>query len=203
MTTFYLVRHATNDFLKRGAIAGWQPGVHLNDDGRAQAASLAKLLRNEGISHLYSSPLERAQETAAPLASLLGLEIETAEALGEVRFGEWTGKHFSEIAPDRRWRQWNEFRTGARVPGGETMIEIQARFVGFMGRIAEEKPNATVALFSHGDPIRAALMYYLGMPLDFVHRIEVSPASVSIVRVAECGVQVLCINRTADWCKRD
>lgn len=196
MTTFYLIRHAANDLLKRGAIAGWQPGVHLNEQGRREAARLADSLESAGMSHLYSSPLERARETAEPLAARLGIEVQTSEAIGEVRFGDWTGKTFVEIEADPRWRAWNESRSTARSPGGETMLEIQARFVGFMGRLSTELPERTVALFSHGDPIRAALLFYLGMPLDFVHRIEVSPASASILKVAESKARVVCINRT-------
>jgi probable phosphoglycerate mutase len=195
VTTFYLIRHAANDFLKRGAIAGWQPGVHLNEQGRREADRLAESLASAGITHLYSSPLERALQTTAPLAASLGLEVQTCDAIGEVQFGEWTGKSFGEIQADPRWRVWNESRSTARIPGGETMLEIQARFVGFMGRLSTELPEGTVALFSHGDPIRAALLYYLGMPLDFVHRIEVSPASVSILKLAESGARVVCINR--------
>jgi broad specificity phosphatase PhoE len=197
VTTFYLIRHGANDLVGR-AIAGWSPGVHLNAEGRRQASELASRLSSVPFGHLFSSPLDRAQETAQPLADRLGLEIQTAEAVGEIQFGDWTGKPFDKLAPDTRWQQWNVFRSLARAPSGESMIEVQARFTGFLASLSREWPGETVAIFSHGDPIRSALMFYLGMPLDFVHRLEISPASISIVTIGPGGPQVVCANVTED-----
>ncbi len=193
MTTFYLIRHGANDLVGR-AIAGWSEGVHLNADGRQQAARLAERLASIPIRQLFSSPLGRARETAEPLANRLGLTVQLAEPIAEIRFGDWTGRTFNDLASDPRWQQWNHCRSGARAPGGESMIEVQARVTGYMAELAARLPDETVALFSHGDPIRSALMFYLGMPLDFVHRLEISPASVSIITLGASGPQVLCAN---------
>ena len=202
MMTVYLIRHAANDLIGK-AIAGWQQGVHLNAEGQRQASRLADQLKGSGIGRIVSSPLERARETAAPLAGQLGLEIEIAEAIGELRFGEWTGRLFTEIQADPHWKVWNDFRSGARIPGGETMLEAQARFVAFLDQLRTDVPGKTVALFSHGDPIRAVLLYYLGIPLDFVNRIEISPASVSILRLGTAGAEVSCLNHTERFAGRD
>jgi probable phosphomutase (TIGR03848 family) len=197
VTTFYLIRHGANDWLPH-SIAGWLPGVHLNREGRRQAERLAVDLARIPIQAVYSSPLERAQETAAPIAQKLGLAVRTAEAIGEVRFGDWTGKSIAALEEDPRWRQWNRFRSGTRIPNGETMLEVQARMAAFIQSVCAEAVQSTVAVVSHGDPVRAVLLQYLGMPLDFVHRIEISPASVSVLRVDPDGAQVCCCNCSAN-----
>jgi probable phosphoglycerate mutase len=197
VTHFYLIRHAVND-LTGVAIAGWLPGVHLNAKGRQQAALLAEALAKVPIRHVFSSPLERARETASPLAQVLGLEVRIVEAIAEVRFGEWTGRRIDELESEPLFRQWNSFRTGTRPPGGESMLEVQSRFVGFLQRLCTEFPGESIALVSHGDAIRSVLLYYLGMPLDFVHRLEVSPASVSLLALGDSGAQLVSLNRCFD-----
>src|SRR4051812_7739880 len=97
MTRLYFIRHGENDFALRGAIAGRQPGIHLNHTGHAQAERLADGLHGEGIERIYSSPLERCRETAGPLARRIGVKIEPADELLELDFGEWTGRPFAEL----------------------------------------------------------------------------------------------------------
>ena len=197
MSTFYLIRHAANDWLGK-VIAGWTPGVNLNTEGRAQADRLAWKLLGRGITRIYSSPLERALETAAPVAKALGLKVEVRDALGEVRYGEWTGKPFTELEKDPRWARFNQLRSSARPPGGETMLEIQARMTTELESLRLRHPEETVAVVSHGDPIRAVLMHFLGMPIDMVHRIEISPASVTVVTLEDWGPRVLTMNEGSE-----
>jgi len=191
----YLIRHAANDFLG-SAIAGWKPGVRLNAEGLAQAERLARFLKNQKLDQIYSSPLERAQETALPSARELHLEVRTAPEIGELNFGDWTGKSFEELAGDARWQKWNQHRSTCRTPGGERMLEVQARFVGLIERLHTEQDEKKIALFSHGDPIRSAVLYYLGLPIDFFDRIELSPASVSLLELHSCRPRFLYINQT-------
>src|SRR5438874_9374343 len=120
MAIFYPIRHATNDLVGK-AIAGRGQGIHLNELGREQAERLAEKLANCGITRIFSSPLERAQETAAPLARILNLKIHILEAIQEIDFAGWTGRTFAELQQDADWRRWNSFRLGARVPNGETI----------------------------------------------------------------------------------
>jgi probable phosphoglycerate mutase len=197
MTTFYLIRHAANDFLGK-AIAGWTPGVHLNDKGKAQAIRLGARLAGSGITAIYSSPLERARETASPIAEKLSLKVEIRDALGEVKFGEWNGKSFDELNRDARWRLFNSYRSGTRAPGGELAVESQARVVAELECIRERHSGETVAVVSHADLIRAALAYYLGMPADLYQRIECRPASFSRLRLAEWGPMILGLNEVAE-----
>ncbi|HLI82449.1 MAG TPA: histidine phosphatase family protein [Bryobacteraceae bacterium] len=196
MTTFYLIRHAMNDYVGQ-ALAGWLPDVHLNAEGREQAARLAKTLAGAGLTHIYSSPLERALETAVPLAEASGLAIETREELGEIRTGNWTGKTFAQLEADPEWRIYNQYRGGTRVPGGEMMIETQARMVGEIVRLRQAHPRGKVAIVSHADPIRAALAFFLGMPIDFYPRMEIQPASVSVVALEEWGPVITQMNAVA------
>jgi probable phosphoglycerate mutase len=143
-----------------------------------------------------SSPLERARETAEPLASALSLPVQTDDSFLEVLFGEWEGKPIAELELDPRWRLYNTFRSGTRAPGGELASEMQSRFVAGIERLRTAHPDETIVIVSHADPIRTALAYYLGMPLDFVQRLEIRPASVSEVEVNEWGPRVLALNRT-------
>jgi probable phosphoglycerate mutase len=192
-TTVLVIRHGYNDWVGR-TLAGWTPGVHLNARGREQAERLAQRLAGVPIRVLYSSPLERTLETAEPLARQLGLEVRVCEALGELRLGEWTGRKLCDLENDPLWRRFNTQRSTTRIPGGELTLEVQARMVNALEGIRREHPDSVVAVFSHGDPIRSLLLHYLGMPLDLMHRIEIEPASVSVVALHEWGPQVMRMN---------
>jgi probable phosphoglycerate mutase len=193
MAKLFLIRHGMTDVVGR-VLAGWTPGVHLNTEGRQQVERLTKRLSGTRIDAIYSSPLERTRETAREIAAAQGLDVVVSEGVGEVRYGEWTGKTIEEVAGDARWRRWNEHRGEARSPGGESMLEIQSRVVSELLRIADAHPDQTVAVVSHGDPIRAAMAYFLATPLHLVLRIAIDPASVSVVRIEEWGIEVLGLN---------
>ncbi len=193
MTTMLLIRHAEHDLLGK-MIAGRMEGVHISTVGQERARSLARRLKDLRITAIYSSPLERALETAEPLSELLGIPIRTSDALLEVDFGEWTGKTFQELSPERRWHDFNSFRSCTSPPSGEYMIEIQARVLAELERLRAEHENELVALFTHGDIVRVMLTHFLGMPVEMLHRIEIAPASVTVVRLARDAVQVLRVN---------
>ncbi|MBZ5726415.1 MAG: histidine phosphatase family protein [Acidobacteriia bacterium] len=197
MSTFYLIRHATNDFVGK-VVVGWTPGVSLNAEGREQAGRLAWKLLGRGITTLYSSPLERALETAGPIGEALGLRVQVRDALGEVRFGDWSGKRMDELERDPRWRLFQEYRSGTRAPSGELMVESQMRIVNELEHLRARHPEETIAVVSHADIIRAALVYYAGIPIDLNQRIEISPASISILTLNDRGPQILRLNDTAE-----
>jgi probable phosphomutase (TIGR03848 family) len=193
MTTFLLIRHGMTDAVGK-TITGRLPGVHLNEAGQKQADDLPSRLKRWKIDAIYSSPLERALETAAPAARKLGLKVMMSEALSEVDFGEWSGRSLVELDQLPEWRLYNTFRSGTRAPGGELATEVQTRMVEQLTRYSRQHPDQIVAVFSHADAIRIALVHFLGMPIDLMHRIEIRPASISAVRLAEWGPQVLLIN---------
>jgi probable phosphoglycerate mutase len=193
MTTFYLIRHGSNDFAGK-TLVGRTPGIHLNDAGRAEVDRLADELAREPIQHLFSSPMERCRETAAPIAKRLNLEVQILDGLVEVEFGDWTGQEIAEMNSDELWRKWNTFRGGGRIPHGESIWEVQTRMVAAIEKLRRQFPNQMLALFSHGDPLRAAITYYLGMPIDFIHRLELSPASVSVLMIDDWTAKVQALN---------
>ncbi len=192
-TTFLLIRHGATSFLGN-ALSGRTPGVHLNEEGLTQAKELAERLANVEISHIYSSPLERATETAEPLAKSRNLPIEVNEHLSEIDFGTWAGKTLQELEPDPAWKRFNRFRSGTRAPDGESMLSVQYRITREMERLRQQHPGENVALFSHSDAIKAAVLFYLGIPMDFFLRLAINPASVSVLTLSEHGVHVLRLN---------
>lgn len=193
MAIYYLVRHGFNDVLGK-ALAGRMPEVHLNRQGREEAALVAAELSSKGIQRIISSPLERARETAAPLAERLGLPIEINEHFLEINFGNWTGRAMVELASSPGWKLFNAYRSGVRIPNGETMIEVQSRVVAGLEKLRAEQPDGVFAIFSHGDPIKLAIAYYLGIPLDLFTRLETSTACYSVLRLEDEGPQILGVN---------
>jgi probable phosphoglycerate mutase len=193
VTTILLIRHGMTAAVGH-RLTGWAPGVHINDAGREQVAKLGLDLAGIPLQAIYSSPLERARETAEAVAGHHRLEIQYRERLGEVRVGEWTGKLLTELEDDPQWREWNLSRATARTPKGETFLELQNRVTTELMDIAHAHPDGIVAAVSHADPIRAALMQFLGMPGDFCLRLEVGPASVSVLQIARWGPRVLSVN---------
>jgi len=164
--------------------------VHLNGNGRAQAERMADRLASLSITKIFSSPMERAVETAEPLAARLGAKVEIHEAFNELNFGGWTGRTFSELETIEQWKQWNSYRLGIRPPNGEMMLEVQTRFVAAIERLREHLAKERIAIFSHGDPLKSVLMYYLGMPVDHFLRLDISVASFSILCLADWGARV-------------
>jgi probable phosphomutase (TIGR03848 family) len=193
MSRFFLIRHGLNDLVGR-ALAGCRPGVHLNSEGQRQAQELAARLAHLPITAVYSSPLERCLETAAPLARQLNLEVQIDDDLREVEFGRWTGKSLDELQDEEQWRHFNSFRSGAPIPGGELMITVQARMVAALDRLRHRHPDDHIAVFSHGDVIKAAVAHYAGIHLDLFQRLEIDPASATIIEVADHGPTIVCVN---------
>jgi probable phosphoglycerate mutase len=161
------------------------PGVHLSAEGVRQALALADSLQKRfSIEQVISSPLERARHTAEQIAAPRNLPVTIDEDLTEIDYGSWMGKPFSELHEMPQWRRFNQLRSVTVPPGGESMLQIQVRAWKSLDRILAQKrdgPEAAIAVVTHGDVIRALLLLLLGLPIDHIHRIEVSPASVSEV----------------------
>ena len=191
MSTVTLVRHAAHDRV-HAVLCGRMAGVTLGARGHSQAAALAKRLRGCGARAVLTSPLERARETAAPIAAALGLEPEVTPALNEIDFGIWTGRRFEELADDPLWQGWNAARGSGRAPGGEAMAAAQTRVAGLLDELAAEGRDAV--LVSHGDVIRAAVLRVLGLSLDAYARIEIAPASITTLDLWPGGGRVTGLN---------
>ncbi len=197
MTDILLIRHGENEYTRKGKLAGWMPGVHLNETGQAQAQALAERLMKAPLKAIYSSPLERALETARPLAQARNLPIQKCEGIGEVRYGEWTGRSLKVLARTKLWKVVQRQPSAMEFPGGETIRAVQARAVEAVEGIVKRHPKALVALFSHGDVIKLIAAYYLGMPLDTFQRVVISTGSITVIRVSPGMPMVMRMNEQA------
>jgi len=180
VTTFLLIRHAHWEGVGR-VLAGRGPGVELSPVGAAEADSLARALARLPVAAVYSSPLDRAWQTALPIAKRLGLVPREAPGLLELDFGHWTGRPIAALEAEPDWLRFNRERGTARIPGGETMGEAVARARAALAEITDVWGNRLVAAVSHGDIIRGLLTEALGLPLDRMFQLEVEPASVSVL----------------------
>ena len=189
MGVFHLLRHGEHGLLGK-VLAGRMPGVEMTERGRAEIASQAERLARDKIAAIYASPLQRTRESAEIVAARLGLPIEFRDDLLELDFGEWTGATFDSIRADPRWQAWSTQRSLASIPSGESMRAVQQRIVAAMLELNERHLHETVVLVSHGDVIRCALLFALGMPIDFYNRIEVGQGSISTIQIHAGGIRV-------------
>lgn len=193
MTLILLIRHGENDVMHR-RLAGRLPGVHLNENGRKQAQALARALEHAPIEAVYSSPLERALETAQPLAEARGLTVQIRPALSEVDYGDWQGRTYKQLRRARLWKTVQDDPASVRFPNGETLVEVQQRVIEELEHLArlhtrptqegqQQPPEAVIAAVAHGDIIRLALAHYLNMAVNDFHRLTIFPASLSMIRL--------------------
>jgi probable phosphoglycerate mutase len=200
MPIILLIRHAENEYVAKGRLAGRLPGVHLNEKGRKQAETLAKVLSRAPIKAIYASPLERCLETAQPLAEALELDVIPREGLLEIDFGDWQDKTLKQLRRRKLWKivQGNPARM--QFPGGETFANAQVRIANELEALSQtHRPKDLIACFSHSDLIRLAVAYYIGTPLDLFQRIAVSPASISTLHLGEHVTRVLNLNQTLSF----
>jgi len=195
MTTFLMVRHASMDGLG-DKIVGRERGIHLNNKGHAEANQLAARLAQVRPTAIYSSPMERAQDTAAAIARTLGLNLSTEPGLNEIDYGHWTGKRFEELDSLPEWRRYNMCRHNADIPGGESMAALVQRASQTVERLHKSHPAGLFILVSHADWIRAVAAHYAGARLDILQKFDVCPASISILMVNGHGGRVTRWNDT-------
>ena len=193
MAHVYLVRHAACDALGR-RLAGRAPGERLNAAGEAQARALADRLAPVAFRAVASGPLERVRQTAEAIARGRGLDVRVLPGVDEIDFGAWTGRTFAELDADPAWRRFNAARGVARPPGGETTAEVQARAGRAVEALLEEHPDGPVAVVSHADVIKAVVALHLGLPAESWTRLEVAPASTTVLDVSPWGARLLKLN---------
>ncbi len=191
-----LIRHAENDYVKTGKLAGRLPNVHLNARGKLQAAALAEILKPVRLRAIISSPLERATETATPLAASKKKEIIVRENLSEIKYGQWQGASLKRLRSRKLWRIIQTIPSLARFPNGESFPEAQARIVSELEtlRAKHGTPKAAIACIFHSDPIKLAIAHYIGLPLDLFQRLTIAPASISILQINDGHVCLLGLN---------
>jgi probable phosphoglycerate mutase len=196
MPTVLLVRHAENDYVRKGRLAGRLPGVHLNEHGRDQAEKLAEVLKAAPVRAVYSSPLDRTMETAGPIAAAHGLEVIERPGLIELDFGDWEDKTLKSLRRRKLWKTVQNRPSLMEFPNGETFSAAQVRVAAEIDAIRRlHKPKDLVICVSHSDLIKLAMAYYLGLSLDLFQRIMIAPASISTLFFGEGHVQVVNMNQ--------
>ncbi|SDE55187.1 probable phosphomutase, MSMEG_4193 family [Blastococcus fimeti] len=199
MTTVILLRHGRTTANAGGILAGWTPGVQLDEAGQAQVAAVGERLAKVPLAAVVSSPLERCVQTASAVTAGRDLELRTDDRLGEARYGDWTGRTIKELAKEPLWKVVQQHPSAAVFPGpeGEGLAQTQARAVAAVRAVnAELGPDAVWLACSHGDVIKAVLADALGLHLDQFQRIVVDPASISVITYTETRPFVARINDT-------
>jgi probable phosphoglycerate mutase len=176
-------------------LPGRSPGLHLADVGKAQAQATADAIgKLAKVDAVYSSPLERARETAAPIAAARGLKVQVERGLLELDVGDWTGEELKKLRRTPEWKVVQRYPSGFRFPSGESFVELQARIVAAIDRLVAAHPGGTVVAVSHADTIKAAVVHALGAHLDHFQRVTISPCSVTAIAYGELGPMVLNVN---------
>ncbi len=196
MPILLLIRHGENDVMHR-RLAGRMTGVHLNTVGQSQAAGLVAGLKEIPIRAIYSSPLERALETAAPLAAARRLPIQVQPGLLEIDYGAWQGRTYKQLGRSNLWKILHQQPSRVRFPAGETLAEAQARVVLALAQVAGQHSEKDVlACFTHADVVRLAVAHFLNLALDDFQRLHISPAGCTAVMLGGEVPRLLYINQT-------
>jgi probable phosphoglycerate mutase len=192
-----LVRHGATPTTGK-ILPGRAGGLHLAAKGRAQAEAVAARIGSldKMPTAIYASPLERTRETAAPIASILGLRIRTARGLIEADVGDWTEKSLARLYKTKEWPTVQRWPSGFRFPGGESFTEMSARSMTAVLGLVADHPGETIVAVSHADPIKAIVAAAAGVPLDLMQRLVISPCSISALLFSGGGPAVLCMNST-------
>lgn len=179
---------------------GRRPGVDLAEAGVAQAEAVAQRIVELGagrVRAVYASPLERARQTAAPIARATGLRVRRNAGLLELDVGDWTGRKLRDLRKLKAWSTVQRYPSGFRFPGGESFLEMQSRIAATVDGLAEQHRGETIVAVSHADPIRALVAHTMGTHLDLFQRIVVSPCSVTAILYTSSGPIVLAVNSTS------
>ncbi len=180
-------------------LPGRAPGLHLSDDGRRQADAAARRIGAlERVAAVYASPLERARETAAPIARARGLALRIDRGLLELDVGSWTGVRLDRLSKRPEWATVQRYPSGFRFPDGESFVEMQARVTATLAALVNRHRGGVVVAVSHADPIKAALAQALGMHLDLFQRLAIAPGSITTIAYGALGPMVLGMNSPGD-----
>lgn len=197
-TVICFVRHGTTPTTGK-VLPGRAKGLHLAAKGIEEADLAGQRLASLGsVAAIYSSPLERARETAGAVSTHVGLPVSIERGLLECDFGLWTGKTLASLSKLPEWRTVQSHPSGFRFPGGESFVEMQGRIAKAIERLRARHPGELIVAVSHADPIKVAVTDALGVPLDLMQRTVISPCSVTVVAYGIAAPTVLAVNSTGD-----
>jgi len=197
MPLLLLIRHGENDYVKTGKMAGRLPGVHLNERGQKQAQALSEALKEVPLKSVYSSPLERALETANPIAASHKLKIIQEPGLMDTNVGKWQGRSWKILRLTKAWKIVQNAPSRFRFPGGESFPDAQTRIADALERVIQKhnKPRDIIAVVFHADPIKLAVSHFLGLPLDHFQRLGCDTGSMTVLHVSESGANLIKLNQ--------
>ncbi len=197
MPLLLLIRHGENDFVKTGKLPGQSPGIHLNERGQKQAQALAEALTQVPIKAIYSSPLERAMESAQPIATSHKLQITQEPRLMDANVGHWQGKSLKVLRLTNAWKVVQHSPSRFAFPEGESFIDVQTRIADSLESIVKKhnKPKDIIVVVFHADPIKLAVSHFLGLPLDHFQRLSCDTGSLSALYVGEMGANLVKLNQ--------
>ena len=193
MALLLLVRHGVTDAVGK-TIVGRLPGYPLNEKGRTEASAIATALSKLQLDAVHASPLERARDTAVAIAAPHGLPVVVNDALTDIDFGRWNAQALAELESVPAFRRFNQHRAFCGIPEGERVSRVQARIVDALAEIAEAHPTGCVVVVSHGDPIRLAIAFYLGLAVDHAQRLEIGTGRVSVLELNEADAKLHALN---------
>ena len=193
-TAVLLVRHGTTPTTGM-KLPGRAPGLHLSDEGRRQADGAAQRIGAlRRVAAVYASPIDRARETALPIARTRRLALRIERDLAEIDVGEWTGISLARARRRPEWEIVQRHPSGFRFPGGESFVEVQARMTAAVMRLVERHPGGTIVVVSHADPIKTLVAHAMGTPLDLFQRFVIAPASITVIAWRRDAPLVLAVN---------
>ncbi len=197
MPLLLLIRHGENEFVKTGKLPGHLSGIHLNEKGQKQAQALGEALKEVPIKAIYASPLERAVETAEPIANARRLTVQQMPELMDSDVGTWQGKSLKVLRRTKAWQVVQNAPSRFQFPGGESFIDLQTRIADALeGMVKKHKnPRDIVAVVFHADPIKLAISHFIGLPLDQFQRIGCDTGSVSALYVGQMGANLMKLNQ--------
>jgi len=197
MPLLLLIRHGENEYVKTGKMAGRIPGVHLNEKGQKQAQALTESLKDVSIKAMHVSPLERAMETAQPIAKSQKLKIIKEPDLMDTDIGKWQGRSWKALRLTKAWRIVQNAPSRFRFPEGESFPDAQIRIVNVLEKIVRtyKKPGDIVAVVFHADPIKLAVAHFLGMPLDHFQRLSCDTGSLTAIFASESRSNLIKLNQ--------
>lgn len=193
-TLVLLVRHGTTPTTGQ-KLPGRAPGLHLSDEGRRQAEAAARRIAPlRRVAAVYASPLERARETAMPIARARGLALRIDRDLPDIDVGDWTGQSLARLRRRPEWETVQRHPSGFRFPGGESFMEVQSRMTQAVARLADRHRGWTIVVVSHADPIKTVVAHALGTPLDLFQRFVIAPASITVIVWRAGGPTLVTLN---------
>jgi probable phosphoglycerate mutase len=195
-TLIIMVRHGKTPSTGK-LLPGRAKGLHLSDTGKQEALVVAeRLSKIKKVVAIYASPLERARETAAPIAKALKQKVIINKGLLECDFGDWTGEELAKLMKLPEWSNVQRAPSTFRFPKGESFTEMQTRMVSTLDDLRKKHSGGVVICVSHADPIKAAVAHAMGTHIDLFQRIVISTCSVTAVSYSSFGPVVLTVNST-------